>query len=128
MGGSPKVTTKIGSPNTCFVFPLSPFAFLSYCDCSSNDVFLLIFVALNCLDLEDRHCHRVRTTLAYTCEIEDFDDLVDPRCLFDNYLGPEPSKYILEKICQEEKHKIVFISFICTLLNYLLENCSFFFT
>ena len=83
--------------------------------------------ALNCPDLEDRHHHRVWVALAYAYEIEDFDDLVDPRRLFDYFLGPKPSKYVLEKICWDEKSKIIFISFICTLPNCLLENCSFFF-
>ena len=54
-------------------------------------------------DLEDQYCHRVRATLAYAHEIEDFDDLVDPRHLYDCCLGPEPSKYVLEKIRREEK-------------------------
>ena len=106
----------MGGPSTWCVFPLSSFVFLSYYrDCSSNDVFLLIFAALNHLDLEDRHRHRVRTALAYTCEIEDFDDLVDPRHLFDCYLGPEPSKYVFEKIRRKEKSKIA-----CLLTSSLL--------
>ena len=41
-GGSPKITTKMGSPSTWCVFPLSSFAFLSCRNCPSNDVFLLI--------------------------------------------------------------------------------------
>ena len=39
------------------------------------------FVALDCLDLEDKHRHWVRAVLAYPYEIDDFDDLVDPRHL-----------------------------------------------
>nr|POE57833.1 hypothetical protein CFP56_76368 [Quercus suber]POE62721.1 hypothetical protein CFP56_26481 [Quercus suber] len=35
--------------------------------------------------------------------IEDFDDLLDPRHLYDCYLAPELSKYVLEKIHREEK-------------------------
>ncbi|KAL0003073.1 hypothetical protein SO802_016854 [Lithocarpus litseifolius] len=55
--------------------------------------------------LENQHRYQVRAAFAFTCEIEDFDDLVDPRYLFDCCLGPEPSKYTLEKIRQEEKKK-----------------------
>ena len=66
------------------------------------------FTTLNHPDLEDRHCHRVHAALVYAHEIEDFNDLVDPRHLFDCCLGPEPSKYILEKSCREEKSKIVY--------------------
>ena len=97
----------MGSPSTWCIFQLSSFAFLSYCDCLSNDVFLLIFIALDRPDLEDKHRHWVRATLAYTLEIEDFDNLVDHRHLFDCYLGLEPSKYVLEKIHWEEKSKVV---------------------
>ena len=68
------------------------------------------FTTLDHPDLEDKHRHWVRVALAYTREIEDFDNLVDPRHLFDCCLGPEPSKYILEKICQEEKSKIIYPS------------------
>ena len=88
---------------------MSSFVFLSYHDCSSNDVFLIIFAALDCPDLEDIHCHWVCATLAYAHEIMDFDDLVDPRHLFDCCLILEPSKYILEKIHREEKSKIVYL-------------------
>ena len=66
-----------------------------------------LFVALDRPNLEDKYCHWVRATLAYAREIKDFDDLVDPRHLFNCCLGPEPSKYTLEKIHREEKSKIV---------------------
>ena len=39
------------------------------------------FAALHRPDLEDRHRHWVRVVLAYAHEIDDFDDLVDPRHL-----------------------------------------------
>ena len=66
------------------------------------------FTTLDRLDLEDKHCHRVHAALAYAYEIEDFDDLVGPRHLFDCCLGPKPLKYVLENICREEKSKIVY--------------------
>nr|POF20834.1 hypothetical protein CFP56_14348 [Quercus suber] len=56
----------------------------------------------------DKYRHRVCAALAYAREIEDFDNLVDPCHLYDCCLSPEPSKYILEKIRQEEKSKIVY--------------------
>ena len=71
--------------------------------CSHNTACLLIFVVSDRPELESQYRERVRAALAFAREIEDFDDLVDPRHLFDCYLGPEPSKYMLEKICQEEK-------------------------
>ena len=86
--------------------------------------FLWFFTTLDRLDLEDQYRHRVRATLAYAREIEDFDDLVDPHHLYDCCLGPEPSKYILEKIHQEEKSKIIYSCFVflnpvcCLIRNY----------
>ena len=70
--------------------------------------FLWFFAVLDCPDLEDKHRHWVRVALAYTREVEDFDDFVDPHHLFDCCLGPEPSKYVLEKIRREEKSKLVY--------------------
>ena len=69
------------------------------------------FAALDRPDLEDKHRHRVCAALSYAREIEDFDDLVDPHHLFDCCLGPEPSKYVLEKIRREEKSYHLSISF-----------------
>nr|POE56112.1 hypothetical protein CFP56_78844 [Quercus suber] len=45
-------------------------------------------LALDRPDLEDQYHHRVRAALAYACEIEDFDDLIDLRHLYDFCLGP----------------------------------------
>ena len=98
----------MGSPNTWCVFSLFPFVFLPCLDYSFNEAFLLTFTTFDRLDLEDKHRHRVRAALAYTRKIEDFDDLVDPRHLFDCCLGPEPLKYVLEKIRREEKSKTVY--------------------
>ena len=73
------------------------FFFLYHC-CLPNNVYFLIFVALDHPELEDQHCSRVRVAFAFACEIEDFDDLIDPCHFFDCCLGLEPSKYMLEKI------------------------------
>ena len=75
--------------------------------CSYNTAYLLIFVVSNRPKLESQYRERVHATLAFALEIEDFGDLVDPRHLFDYCLGPEPSKYVLEKIRQEEKSKFI---------------------
>ena len=48
-----------------------------------NIVYLLIFVVSNRPKLENQHHEWVRAALAFDQEIEDFDDLVDPRRLFD---------------------------------------------
>jgi len=100
----------MGSPNlgAYFHYPLLSF-FHTLITCLTK-FFFWSFTTLDCPDLEDKHHHRVRAAIAYAREIEDFDDLVDPHHLFDYCLGPEPSKYILEKIRQEEKSKIIYLS------------------
>lgn len=97
------------------------FCFLFYHYCLPNDVCLLIFVALDCLELEDQYRNWVRVALAFAHDIKDFDDLVDPCHLFDCCLGPKPSKYVLEKIHQEEKRKIVYFP-ISRILYFLLDS------
>lgn len=84
------------------------FCFLLYHYYLPDNVCLPIFVALDRPKLEDQYSNRVHAALAFTCEIEDFDNLVDPRHLFDCCLGPEPSNNVLEKICREEKSKIIY--------------------
>ena len=111
MGGSPKITAEIGSPWAWCILSSSSLVFLLYHYCLPNNVYLLISVALDRPELEDQHYDRVRVTLAFACEIEDFDDLVDPCNLFNYCLGPEPSKYMLEKIHREEKSKFVLLTF-----------------
>nr|POF14707.1 hypothetical protein CFP56_34191 [Quercus suber] len=53
--------------------------------------------------VRDKYRHRVHVALAYAHEVEDFDNLVDPCHLYDCCIGPKPSKYVLEKICWEQK-------------------------
>nr|POF03052.1 hypothetical protein CFP56_70074 [Quercus suber] len=50
--------------------------------------------ASNCPELKNQYCDQVWTTISFAREIEDFDDLVDPRHLFDCCLGPEPTNYL----------------------------------
>jgi len=96
-----------------------------------NPVFLLIFSVSDRPKLESRYCERVHSALAFAKEIEDFDDLVDPRHLFNCCLGPEPSKYVLEKIRRKEKSKFVFailkinLSSLASSLLCLIANLTF---
>ena len=71
--------------------------------------YLLISIVSDRLKIENQHREQVRAALAFTRKIKDFDDLVDPRRLFDYCLGPKPSDYVLEKIRREEKSKFVSI-------------------
>ena len=68
--------------------------------------------------MESQHRERVQATLAFAREIEDFDDMVDPRHLFDCCLGPKPSEYVLEKIRREKKSKFISESLLVTLYDY----------
>lgn len=99
----------MGSLCAWCVISSSSFVFLLYYYCLPNNVCPLIFVALDHPELEDQHRNRVRVAFAFAREIQDFNDLVHPRYLFDCCLEPEPSKYVLEKIFQEEKSKIVYL-------------------
>ena len=76
--------------------------------CLHNTTYLQIFAVSDRLELESQYRERAHAALAFAWEIEDFDDLVVPPHLFDYYLGPEPSKYVLEKIRFEEKRKFIF--------------------
>ena len=92
-----------------------PFLFFFHTLITRLTKFLLWFFAtLDHPNLKDQYCHRVRAALSYACEIEDFDNLIDPCHLYDCCLGPEPLKYVLEKIRREKKSKFVypFLSFL----------------
>ena len=45
----------------------------------------------------------MQVALEYALTIKDFDNLVNPRHLYDCCLGPEPFAFVLKKIAQEEK-------------------------
>ena len=60
-------------------------------------------VVSNCPKLEDRYQGRVQAALEFALTIDNFDDLVDPRHLYDCCLGPEPSAFVLKKIAREGK-------------------------
>ena len=102
----PRLLRKWEVPALSAYFHCSFFVFLPCFDYSSDEAWL--FTALDRPDLEDKHRHRVCAALAYACEIENFDDLVDLRHLFDCCLGPDPLKYVLEEIRREEKSKTVY--------------------
>ena len=81
-----------------------------------------LFAALDRPNLEDKHRHRVQAALAYARELENFDNLVDPRHFFDCYLGPEPSKYVLEKFAERKRVRLSvhkFLSFVYSQPNLL---------
>ena len=63
--------------------------------------------------------------------MDDFDDFVDPYQLYACCLGPEPLRYVLEKIHREEKSKILSvlnlsISLLSLTLSLLLLTLSIF--
>lgn len=61
------------------------------------------FTASERPDLESHYQSPVETALEFAHGIDDFNNLVDPHHLYNHCLGPEPSKYVLRKILQEEK-------------------------
>ena len=60
--------------------------------------------------------------IAYACEVDDFDDFVDPRQLYTCCFGPEPLRYMLEKIRRKEKSKIFLLTFLILLLSLTLSS------
>ena len=84
----------------CFkfiAFLISLFFFLSF----FFSFFFFFFFVLAAADrplLEERYQGRIKAGLEFAVTVDDFDDLVDPRCLYECYLGPEPSGYVLKKI------------------------------
>ena len=65
--------------------------------------------------LKEHYQARIKAALEFALTFDDFDKLVDPRCLYECCLGPEPSVYVLRKIAQEEKSRFL------VLLSYLTE-------
>ncbi|KAL0015227.1 hypothetical protein SO802_002296 [Lithocarpus litseifolius] len=55
--------------------------------------------------LEEHYQGRIKAALEFALTVDDFDELVDPRYLYECCLGHEPSVYVLSKISQGEKRK-----------------------
>ena len=84
----------------CFkfiAFLISLFFFLSFFFLFFFFFFFVLAVADRPL-LEERYQGWIKAGLEFAVTVDDFDDLVDPRCLYECCLGPEPSVYILKKI------------------------------
>ena len=47
--------------------------------------------------LEEHYQERIRVTLEFALIVDNFDELVEPRFLYECYLGTKPSAYILKK-------------------------------
>ena len=60
-------------------------------------------------DLESHYQSRVEAALEFARRINDFDDFVDPHRLYDRYLRPGPSEYVLRKILREEKNTYILL-------------------
>lgn len=93
------------------------------CDCS----FDACFTTFECPDLECRYQSRVQAALEFAQGTDNIDKLVDPRRLYDHYLGPEPSKYVLRKILGEEKSMYISLS-LFFFFSFLTSFFDFFFS
>lgn len=67
-----------------------------------------MFAIKESLELKSRYKERVQEATEYVKTIDNFDDLVDPQSLAHQFLGPEPSPFILHTIEIEEKSEICF--------------------
>ena len=74
----------------------------------TSDLFLVLYFAVKeGPKLESKFKERVRVAIKYARTIDDFDELVDPCTLACQYLGPEPSLYVLSTLNREErKHEL----------------------
>lgn len=88
------------------LFPFDWQLLFHLCDHS----FAVCFAVFEHPNLESRYQGRVQAALEFACEIDDFDDLVDPCCLYNHFLGPKPLEYVLRKSF-EKKKVCVFPSF-----------------
>ena len=72
---------------------------------NSLTFFLICFVAVERPKLEEQYQGRVEAALEFvlTLSSEDFKGLIGARRLYKYCLGPEPSKFVLEKIALEER-------------------------
>ena len=95
--------------------------------------FLYFFLVVSTrLKLKSRYQGKVQATLDFALTIDDFDKLVDSLSLYDHFLGPEPSAYVLRLILREERSKYLslilslffpclYICLICLLSFHVLE-------
>ena len=75
-------------------------------------MFSVYFAASTCPHLKSCYNECVQAALDFALSAEDFDELVDPRSLYDHFLGPEPSAYILQLILREERSKCLNFAFL----------------
>lgn len=89
--------------------------------------FLLnLFVVSDCSKLEGLYHKQVQAALEFALTIKDFDNLVDPRHLYDCCLGPEPSAFVLKKIAQEEKSMLSLSSVLFFIYIFFIKTCTCF--
>ena len=48
--------------------------------------------------LEEHYQGQIKVALEFALTVDDFNELVDPRCLYECCLRPELSAYVLKKI------------------------------
>ena len=64
----------------------------------SNLFFVSSFAVANCPLLEEHYQGQIKAALEYALTVDNFVELVDPRCLYECCLGPKPSAYVLKEI------------------------------
>ena len=88
------------------------FLFIDLLSCLFFILFLFFLVYDRPL-LEEHYQGRIKAALDFSLTIDDFDKLVDPCCLYECCLGPEPSTYVLKKIAQKEKSRFLIFVLSC---------------
>ena len=113
------VATEMGSP---FSWCVSLFFFIKQIVFNFT-IFLIstlppFFAVTDCPLLEEHYQGRIKATLKFAFRIDDFDELIDPRHLYECCLGLEPFAYVLKKIAQEEKSWFLIL---CSFLSFLID-------
>ena len=80
---------------------------------SSSDFSFPLFFLVVSTRLKLKSCYqgKVQATLDFALTIDDFDELADSLSLYDHFLGPKPSAYILCLILSEERSKYLSLIF-----------------
>lgn len=126
LGRSPMVTMEMGDPIFWCVFFY--FYFLRWPLFHIHNGSLdICFATSERSILESCYQNRFEAALEFVHWIKDFDNLVEPRLLYNHCFGPEPSESVLRKILQEEKSTYILLLFYLPFLFISVSDPSLWF-
>ena len=60
--------------------------------------------------MKEHYQGRIKAALEFALTVDNFDELFDPRHLYECCLGPEPFTYVLKEIAREENSRFLVLS------------------